>query len=70
MAESSALGAAAYAAAGMGVLANPAEAYQKVKEKETVFLPDKKAHERFQAQFNKYRQLAYAANALDTGHTC
>lgn len=70
VAESSALGAAAYAAAGMGVLANPAEAYRKVKEKETVFLPDKKAHERFQAQFNKYRQLAYAANALDTGRTC
>ena len=43
---------------------------QKVKEKETVFLPDKKAHERFQAQFNKYRQLAYAANALDTGRIC
>ena len=54
----------------MGVLANPAEAYQKVKEKETVFLPDMHAHERFQAQFNKYRQLAYAANALDTGRIC
>ena len=68
--ESSALGAAAYAATGMGVLSNPAEAYQRVKEKETVFVPDMQAHERFRTQFGKYRQLAYAVNALDTGRNC
>lgn len=65
--ESSALGAAAYAATGMGVLRNPAEAYHRVKEGEKVFYPDPEAHERFQSQFTKYRQLAYAVNRLDVG---
>lgn len=65
--ESSALGAAAYAAAGMGIVNNPAEVYHRVKAGEKVFYPDAEAHARFQKQFHKYRQLAYAVNELDTG---
>lgn len=63
--ESSALGAAAYAAAGMGIIANPADAYRRVKVGEKVFYPQPQAHERFQKQFMKYRKLAYAVNELD-----
>lgn len=63
--ESSALGAAAYAAAGMGIIANPADAYRRVKVGEKLFYPQPQAHERFQKQFLKYRKLAYAVNELD-----
>lgn len=67
--ESSALGAAAYAACGVGALSNPAQAYYTVREKETVFEPDKAAHARFTSQFAQYRRLAYAINGLDTCRT-
>ncbi len=64
--ESSALGAAAYAAVGMGKLKNPADAYQMVKEKEIVFEPDLDAHRRFEEQFKLYRKLVYSTNEIDT----
>lgn len=67
--ESSALGAAAYAAVGMGKLRNPADAYQLVKAKETVFEPDAAAHERFEKQFQLYRKLVYASSELDAQQT-
>ena len=63
--ESSALGAAAYAAMGMGVLENPADAYQLVKEREIVFEPDPAAHERFHSMFAQYRACSEAAHTLD-----
>lgn len=69
VAESSALGAAAYAACGVGVLDNPAQAYYAVREKESVFEPDPAAHARFAGQFAQYRRLAYAVNGLDTCRT-
>lgn len=64
--ESSALGAAAYAAFGMGVIENPADAYRAIQTRETVFEPDLEAHKRFMVPFEKYRKLAYAAYELDT----
>ena len=65
VAEASALGAAAYAAVGAGALSNPAEAYQKVKQKEIVFYPNQEARRRFGQQFEIYRKLAYSINELD-----
>ena len=67
--ESSALGAAAYAACGVGALSNSAQAYYAVREKETVFEPDEAAHARFASQFAQYRRLAYAINGLDACRT-
>ncbi|MBR0085871.1 MAG: hypothetical protein IJL97_04885, partial [Lachnospiraceae bacterium] len=63
--ESSAMGAAAYAAVGAGIIANPAEAYEKVKGGEKVFVPDPLAHARFEKKFEKYRELAYMINTID-----
>ncbi len=67
--ESSALGAAAYAAFGIDALKNPADAYRSVQAGETVFEPDGKAHERFRKQFERYRKLAYSAFEIDTLNT-
>lgn len=63
--EASALGAAAYAAVGMGALSNPADAYRKVAEGEKVFEPDMQAHRRFEEKFSTYRDLAYSSNEID-----
>jgi xylulokinase len=63
--ESSAMGAAAYAAFAMGELKNPADAYAVVKQREKVFEPDMAAYERFRHGFLKYRTLAYAVEALE-----
>ncbi len=63
--ESSALGAAAYAAFGVGAIKNPADAYRAIQTRETVFEPDRAAHERFEAQFQKYQKLAYSTNEID-----
>ena len=63
--ESSAMGAAAYAAVGLGQLKNPADAYQMVKEKEIVFTPDPEAHARFEEVFRKYRALAYGIHEIE-----
>lgn len=65
VAESSALGAAAYAAYGVGALQNPAHAYRVVQAQETVFEPDTAAHARFSPCFEQYRHLAYAIHGLD-----
>lgn len=65
VAESSALGAAAYAAVGIGQIANPADAYQKVKARETVFTPDPAAHARFEAAYRRFRALAYAIHDVE-----
>lgn len=66
VAESSAMGAAAYAALGIGQISNPADAYQMVKDNEKVFVPDEKAHARFEQAFKKFRALAYAINDVET----
>ena len=65
VAESSALGAAAYAAVGMGVLNNPADAYNMTKDKEKVFEPDPVAHAKFEEEFKKYKKLVFSANEID-----
>ena len=65
VAESSALGAAAYAAVGVGQLKNPADAYQMVKAREKVFTPDAAAHERFEAAYRKFRALAYGIHTIE-----
>ena len=65
VAESSAMGAAAYAAVGVGQLKNPAQAYQMVKAKEAVFVPDEAAHRRFEEAFKKFRALAYGIHAVE-----
>ena len=64
--ESSAMGAASYAAIGVGQISNPAEAYQMVKEKEKVFLPDPEAHERFEKTFDTFRKLAYSVHDIES----
>lgn len=64
VAEASALGAAAYAAVGMGALENPADAYRKVASGEKVFEPDMDAHRRFKEKFSTYRDLAYTSNEI------
>lgn len=65
VAESSAMGAAAYAAVGIGQIANPADAYQMVKEREVVFTPSAAAHERFEESYRRFRDLAYSINAVE-----
>lgn len=67
VAESSALGAAAYAAVGVGALKNPADAYRQVQANETVFTPDPDAHAAFEQGFCQYRALAYAIHAMERG---
>lgn len=66
VAESSAMGAAAYAACAMGAISNPAQAYEMVKERETVFVPDAAAHERFSRAIERYRAFAYAVDKFET----
>lgn len=63
--ESSAMGAAAYAAVGMGVLKNPADAYHMVKSGEKVFTPDISAYNRFLPSFERYKELAYIINGFE-----
>ena len=63
--ESSALGAAAYAAYGAGVVENPADVYASVRGNEKRFDPDPAAHERFSRKFEQYRELAYGTQELD-----
>ena len=67
VAESSAMGAAAYAACGMGALTNPADAYQLVKEKEFEFLPDPAATAEFEKAYARYRDFAYRINDMEKG---
>jgi xylulokinase len=57
--ESSAMGAAAYAAVGIGAIKNPAEAYLSIKEEELIFYPDSEAHEKFTEAFHKYKDFSY-----------
>ncbi|MBQ3901294.1 MAG: hypothetical protein II736_06175 [Clostridia bacterium] len=63
--DSSTLGAAAYAAVGMGVIPSPADAYRRIGDKEIIFTPDRDAHERFLERYEFYRRLVYAVNAPD-----
>lgn len=55
--ESSAMGAAAYAAVAMGYIKNPAQAFGKIKKQGTLFKPDKQAAERFAAAYKNYEML-------------
>ena len=66
VAESSALGAAAYAGVAMGTLTHPSEAFGAVVRNESVFEPDPEAHQRFQKTFRRYQKLAEAINAYET----
>ncbi|MBQ7475447.1 MAG: hypothetical protein IJS78_05950 [Clostridia bacterium] len=61
--DSSTLGAAAYAAYGMGGLSDPSEAYRRIGGDEKTFYPDRAAHERFLGRYEFYRRLMYAVNA-------
>lgn len=63
--ESSAMGVAAYAAVGMGLLDNPADAYRSLKIKEKVFLPDEEAVRRFDKIFNKYKNFKAIINDFE-----
>ena len=63
--DSSTLGAAAYAGVGMGAISDPSEAYRKINTEETVFTPDKKAHERFMKRYELYRRLVFTVNDPD-----
>lgn len=63
--ESSALGAAAYAAVGAGFIQNPAEAYRHVQIHDKEFLPDTAAHERFERAYQTYKALCYALDGID-----
>lgn len=56
--ESSAMGAAAYAAVAMGNIKNPAQAFHKIKKQGKVFLPDKEATARFDAAYQNYEMLS------------
>ncbi len=56
VAESSALGAAAYAATAMGVISDPADAYLAIKSKEKLF--EAKPNELFEKAFIKYVVLS------------
>lgn len=60
--ESSALGAAAYAAVGMSEISNPADAYKKINSNEKVFIPDKDSHQRFTQRYEFYKELIYSLN--------
>ena len=55
--ESSAMGAAAYAAVAMGYIKNPAQAFGKIKKQGILFKPDKKAAARFAAAYENYEML-------------
>ncbi len=63
--ESSALGAAAYAAVAMGTLRDPADAYQIIKANEKEFIPDMDAHARFHETYARYRTLAHAVDDME-----
>ena len=63
--ESSAFGAAAYAAVAMGELKDPADAYRKIKANEKVFLPDMAAHARFSKMYARYRTLAHTVDKME-----
>lgn len=63
--DSSTLGAAAYAGVGMGAISDPSDAYKKINRDETVFTPDKKAHERFLKRYGFYRRLVFSVNDPD-----
>ncbi len=65
VAESSTLGAAAYAAYGMGLISDPSDAYRALNADEKVFYPDREANERFGGRYGLYRRLAFAVNAPD-----
>ena len=65
VADSSTLGAAAYAAVGMGVISDPSEAYRAINEHEKIFTPDEEAHERFSKRYALYRRLAFTVNEPD-----
>ncbi len=65
VADSSTLGAAAYAGVGMGAIPDPSEAYRKINRDEVIFAPDGKAHERFLKQYEFYRRLAYSLNSRE-----
>ncbi len=56
--ESSAMGAAAYAAVAMGNIKNPAQAFYKIKKQGKVFLPNKEAVQRFDAAYQNYEMLS------------
>ena len=60
--ESSAFGAAAYAAVGMSEISNPADAYKKISGGEKIFLPDKDANSRFNKRYALYKDLIYTLN--------
>ena len=67
VAESSALGAAAYAAVAMGVLQHPSEAYRAVTAIERVFDPDPEAYGRFDKSYARYQKLSRAINDFESG---
>ncbi|MEA4853148.1 MAG: FGGY-family carbohydrate kinase [Christensenella sp.] len=56
--ESSAMGAAAYAAVGVNLIENPAQAFSAVREQERVFQPDTTISNRFCNAYEEYRKLS------------
>lgn len=63
--ESSAMGAAAYAAVAMGELKNPSDAYMKISSNEKVFTPEPKAKELFEQSYRQYKSFAYAIDSIE-----
>jgi len=63
--ESSALGAAALAGYGMGIISHPSEAFRAVKAKESCFEPDMAAHKRFESTYRKYVDLSRTVNRFE-----
>ncbi len=66
--ESSALGAAALAAVGMGMIEDAAEAYQKTEQNEKRFKPNSDANTRFKAAFSQYKELNAVINKFEESH--
>ena len=63
--ESSAMGAAAYAAAAMGELNNPFQAFLSIAAEEKVFEPDTRAAALFEQAYLQYAQFADAVRSFE-----
>ncbi len=64
--ESSAMGAAAIAGAGIGVIKNPSEAYEASRMNEKLYKRDDSAYERFSGAYEGYSRYMRAVHKFET----
>ena len=64
--ESSALGAAAIAAAGLGVIENPADAYKSNRREKKLFEKDEAAYASFSESFERYKRFMRSVHEFES----